>query len=169
MGELEIRSQKLQEQIIEAEEKFSAQSPLLCKKLYKRKETKQRRGPWSLKGCLRRAKLSAKEMENQMATLQEEVNGLYEKVAENLKVEGALQCTTAGTFSRRNEELAASKSQQLDIEQRLFFKRGSVIGELTPELDLKKASESQVKEDFLALENLLTATKEDLQAKGFGD
>ncbi|KAJ6408498.1 hypothetical protein OIU84_011755 [Salix udensis] len=67
-------------------------------------------------------------------------------------------------LSAANEELAASKSQLQDIERRLSSKE-ALISELTQELDLKKASESQAREDFSALENLLTATKEDLQSK----
>ena len=70
---------------------------------------------------LEAAKQSSKEMEYQMASLQEEVKGLYEKVSENQKVEEALKSTTA-ELSAANEELAASKSQLLEIEQRLSSK-----------------------------------------------
>lgn len=112
---------------------------------------------------LEEAKSSAKEIEGQMASLQEEVKSLYEKIAENQKVEQALKDTTA-ELATVNEELALSKSQLMDMEQR-FSSKEVLISELTQELDLRKASESQVKEDILTLENLLTTTKDDLQAK----
>lgn len=109
------------------------------------------------------AKVTAKEMEDQMASLQEELKGLYEKIAENQKVEVALTAMTAD-LSAVQGELEISKSQVLDMEKRLSSKE-SLIDELTQELHMRKASESQVKEDILALENLFAATKEDLQGK----
>ncbi|KAG2711425.1 hypothetical protein I3760_04G076600 [Carya illinoinensis] len=108
-------------------------------------------------------KLTAKEMEDQMASLQEELKGLYDKIAENQKVEEALK-TTAAELSAVQEELTLSKSQVLDIEQRLSS-REDLINELTQDLDSRKASESQVKEHVLSLENHLASTKEDLQLK----
>ncbi|KAL4339207.1 hypothetical protein GQ457_08G015330 [Hibiscus cannabinus] len=112
---------------------------------------------------LETSKLSAKEMEDQMAALREEVKGLYEKVAENQKVEAALQSTT-GELSAAKEELALSKSLVLDLEQKLGSQE-ALINKLTEDLDLRKASESKVKEDISTLENSFASTKEDLLAK----
>ncbi|KAF8412706.1 hypothetical protein HHK36_000674 [Tetracentron sinense] len=109
------------------------------------------------------AKLSAKEMEDQMASIQEEVKGLYEKIAENQKVEEALR-STAAELSAVQGELEISKSQLLDLEQKLASKE-AVTNELAQELDVRKASEAKIKEDNLALENMFSSTKEDLQAK----
>ncbi|KAJ8759706.1 hypothetical protein K2173_009807 [Erythroxylum novogranatense] len=116
-----------------------------------------------LERLLEVTKLSAKEMEDQMTSLQEEVKALYEKITENKKVEEALKSTTT-ELSAVKEELALSKAQLLDVEQTHSLKE-ALVNELTQELDLKKASESQVKDELSALQRLLTATKEDLQAK----
>ncbi|KAK0584572.1 hypothetical protein LWI29_015388 [Acer saccharum] len=109
------------------------------------------------------ANVSVKEMEGQIASLQEELKGVYDKIAENQKVEEQLKSTKAD-LSTIQEELAVSRSQAVDLEHRLSSKE-TLIDELTQELDLKKASESQVKEDITALDNLLVETKDHLQAK----
>ncbi|CAK9135552.1 unnamed protein product [Ilex paraguariensis] len=109
------------------------------------------------------AKSSAKEMEDQMASVQVELKGLYEKITENEKVEEALKTTTA-ELCKIQEEMEISKSQVLEMEKRLTSKE-ALINELNQELDLKKASESQAKEDISALDNLLLSTKEDLRGK----
>ncbi|KAL3502395.1 hypothetical protein ACH5RR_036844 [Cinchona calisaya] len=109
------------------------------------------------------AKVSAKEMEDQMNSLQEELKGLYEKIAENQKVEEALKTTTT-ELSTVQGELELSKSQLLELEQGLASKE-VLVQELTQELDVRKASEAQVKEDASELQNLLSSTKEELQSK----
>ncbi|XP_058097152.1 uncharacterized protein LOC131242486 [Magnolia sinica] len=109
------------------------------------------------------ARSSAAEMDNQMASLKEELKGLYEKVAENQRLEESLNSTLV-ELSAVQGELELSKSQVLDFKQKLASTEG-VISELTEELKLRKASEGQLKEDILALENLFTSAKEDLQAK----
>ncbi|XP_008777655.2 myosin-9-like isoform X2 [Phoenix dactylifera] len=109
------------------------------------------------------AKLNAKEMEDQMGNLQEELKGLRYKIAENQQVEEALT-STALELSVVQESLELSKSQVTDLEQK-FVSRDAVIHELTQEINLHKASEHQMRENVLELESLLSATKEDLQAK----
>ncbi|KAK3444654.1 hypothetical protein EUGRSUZ_A00904 [Eucalyptus grandis] len=109
------------------------------------------------------AKLSAKEKEDQMTSLQEEMKGLYDKIAENQKVEEALEKTTA-ELSAVQQELTLSKSQTLELEQRLSSKEGAIT-ELMQELELIKASESQVKGDLTTLEDTFESVKDDLQAK----
>nr|DAD43982.1 TPA_asm: hypothetical protein HUJ06_002212 [Nelumbo nucifera] len=112
---------------------------------------------------LKLAKVNAQEMEVQMASLQEEVKGLYEKIAENERVEESLR-TTAAELSGVQAELEISRAQKLDLEKMLSSKEAN-INELTKELDLHKTSEAQMKEDILALENLFSSVKGDLQAK----
>ncbi|KAF3443218.1 hypothetical protein FNV43_RR12900 [Rhamnella rubrinervis] len=87
---------------------------------------------------LKVAKLSAKEMEDQVASLQEELKGLSDKITENEKIQEALQSTTA--------ELAA-------VQEELTLS------------NLKKVLESKEKGQISALEILVASTKEDLQAK----
>ncbi|XP_042504985.1 putative leucine-rich repeat-containing protein DDB_G0290503 isoform X2 [Macadamia integrifolia] len=114
-------------------------------------------------GLLEVAKLSAREMEDQMASLQEELKGLYNKIAKSQHVEEELK-NTAVQLSVVEGDLMLSQEQQLDLEQRLSSKE-AIINELCKELDLNKTSEAQVKEDIMALENMFSSTKEDLQAK----
>ncbi|KAL6983190.1 hypothetical protein U1Q18_016583 [Sarracenia purpurea var. burkii] len=109
-------------------------------------------------------KLSVKEMEDQMASLQEELKGLNEKIAENENVAEALKSATA-KLSAVQGELELSKSQVLETEKRLASKE-ALLHELTQELDLRKASESQVKEDISVLEKSLLSAKENLQVQG---
>ncbi|KAG1365102.1 myosin-9 [Cocos nucifera] len=109
------------------------------------------------------AKLNVKEMEDQMGNLQEELKGLHNKIADNQQVEEALR-STALELSVVHESLELSKSQVTDLEQKLVS-RDAVIRELTQELNLHKASEHQMRENVLELESLISATKEDLQAK----
>ncbi|KAL5977493.1 hypothetical protein ACLOJK_021840 [Asimina triloba] len=106
---------------------------------------------------------SAKEMEVQMASMQEELKGLHEKLAENQSTEESLN-TTLVELSAIKGELELSKSQELDLQQKLSSE-GTVISELTEELNLRKASEQKMKEDIFSLENLFTSAKEELQAK----
>ncbi|KAG8387100.1 hypothetical protein BUALT_Bualt03G0218200 [Buddleja alternifolia] len=91
------------------------------------------------------AKSSAKDMEDQMATLQNELKSLYEKISENEKVEEALKNATT--------ELA------------------NVHGEL--ELSKSQAYESKAKEDIASLqenvfmlEDAKLKLKEEVDAKG---
>lgn len=109
------------------------------------------------------AKHNAREVETQMAILQAEFKGLYDKVSENQKIEEALT-RTSNELSIIQEELQLSKSYALDIEQRLSSKE-ALVDELTMELEARKASESQIKDDVTALEDLLALTKDDLQVK----
>ncbi|XP_038985675.1 myosin-9-like isoform X3 [Phoenix dactylifera] len=109
------------------------------------------------------AKVNTKEMEDQMGNLQEELKGLYNKIAESQQVEEALR-STALDLSVVQENLELSKSQATDLEQKLVS-RDAIIHELKEELELRKASEQQMRENVLELESLLSAAKKDLQAK----
>ncbi|KAK4804270.1 hypothetical protein SAY86_004087 [Trapa natans] len=108
-------------------------------------------------------KLSAKEVEDQVTSLQEEIKLLHEKIAENRKVEEALEITT-GELAFVQDELTQSKSQLRILEQNLLLK-DAIISEVTQELELRNVSESQIKGQFTALEDVLASTKEDLHAK----
>lgn len=112
---------------------------------------------------LEAAKMSGKEMEDQMVALQEEVKGLYEKIAENEKVETALN-KTAEELSSALDELNVSKSKLIELEQNLSGK-DALVDELSQELEMRKVSESQVKGDISALEEVVASTMEELQAK----
>ncbi|KAL2521477.1 hypothetical protein Fot_25400 [Forsythia ovata] len=103
------------------------------------------------KRLLELAESSAKEMEDQMACMQLELKSLYEKIAENQKVEEVLKSTTA-KLSTVHWELDLSKSQVQEVGQRLASKE-TLINELTQELELKSASESKAIKDITALEN----------------
>ncbi|KAI3893222.1 hypothetical protein MKW92_043077 [Papaver armeniacum] len=94
-------------------------------------------------------KLSAKEMEDQMGSLQQELKDLYEKIAENQKVEEALRSTSA-ELSTVQGALEVSKSQALNLEHKLQSKE-AVVDELS--------------KDIVALENLFSQAKQDLQSK----
>lgn len=109
------------------------------------------------------SKLSAKEMEDQMASLQAELKVLYEKTAEGERVEEALKCTSSD-LSRVQGELDASKLEVQDMAEKLASK-DVILNELNQELDTRKASESQLKEDMLSVEKQYSSAKEDLQSK----
>ncbi|KAL2522238.1 putative myosin-9 [Forsythia ovata] len=98
-----------------------------------------------------------------MACVQLELKSLYEKIAENQKVEEALKSTIA-KLSTVQWELDLSKSQVQEVEQRLASKE-TLINELTQELELKSASESKAIKDIAALENQFSSTNENLQEK----
>ncbi|KAF9587595.1 hypothetical protein IFM89_004427 [Coptis chinensis] len=109
------------------------------------------------------AKASAKEMEDQVASIQEEVKDLYKKIAENQQLEEVLRNTTA-ELSAVQGEVELSKSQVSDLQKRFSSEEDSK-NELIQELDMHKASETKMKEDILALESLFSSTKDDLKAK----
>lgn len=94
---------------------------------------------------LEMAKLSAVEVENQMATLQGELMGLYEKIAENEKLEEALRVSTA-ELSAIQGELKNSKSQIVDLEKRLELQEDSVnkVALLDSELSSLAAEKSEL-------------------------
>ncbi|KAH7679116.1 DNA repair protein RAD50 ABC-type ATPase/SMC protein [Dioscorea alata] len=112
---------------------------------------------------LEAAKLGAKDMEDQIGNLQEELKGLYDKITENQKVEEALSATVA-ELSATREMLQFSNSKITDLEQKLASE-DSTIHDLTEQLNLRKVSEEQMREDIVALESLLSASKEESQAK----
>ncbi|KAH7533609.1 hypothetical protein FEM48_Zijuj04G0149900 [Ziziphus jujuba var. spinosa] len=163
---LEIESSRKRMQELEQELQNSVSEAQKFEELHKQSgshaESETKRA-LEFEKLLEVAKLNAKETEGQLASLQEEIKGLYEKITENAKVEEALQSTTA-ELSAVQEELALTKSQVLDLEQRLSSKE-AFINELTQDLDQQKLSESQAKEDISALEILAASTKEELQAK----
>ncbi|KAL8131979.1 hypothetical protein AgCh_007762 [Apium graveolens] len=94
---------------------------------------------------LEMAKVSAVEVEDQMATLQGELVGLYEKIAENEKLEEALRATTAD-LSTVQGELKVSKLQILDLEKRLHLQEDSVnkVAVLESELSSSAAQKSEL-------------------------
>ncbi|GKB64543.1 ribonuclease H-like domain-containing protein [Tanacetum coccineum] len=121
------------------------------------------------------AQTSAKEMEDQIPLVQEELKGLYEKIADHEKVEEALKKTIVH-LSVIQEELEALKLQVIEIQQK-HASQEAVISELTEELNLKKhlkelAKSTAKKEDLKAVvvdfKSELAQTKErcsDLEAK----
>ncbi|RZS09159.1 hypothetical protein BHM03_00040217 [Ensete ventricosum] len=109
------------------------------------------------------AQMKANGMEDQLRKLQNELNGVYIKVADNTKIEEALR-TASVELSESKERLKISKSQVADLEHKIVS-MDSVIVELTVELNHHKASEEKIKTEVHALENLLSASKEDLKAK----
>ncbi|XP_019454298.1 PREDICTED: myosin-9-like [Lupinus angustifolius] len=108
-------------------------------------------------------KLSAKGMEDEVASLKEELKGAYVKIAETEKVGEALK-KTATELSTIQKELSLSKSHILETERKLSSK-DCLADELTQELNQRKTSETQLKEDLSALQNLFVSTKEQLQEK----
>lgn len=67
---------------------------------------------------LQLAQVSAKEMEDQMGLIQEELKGLYAKIADHEKVEETLKNTTV-ELSAAQQELEVCKSQILEFEQNI--------------------------------------------------
>ncbi|KAM0948674.1 putative ubiquitin interacting [Dioscorea sansibarensis] len=112
---------------------------------------------------LEAAKLGAKDMEDQIGNLQEELKGLCDKITEHQKVEEALSATVS-ELSATREVLEYSNSKITDLEQKLASEE-STIHDLTEQLNLRKVSEEQMREDIVALESLLSASKEESQAK----
>lgn len=121
---LELESSKKKMLEVEQELHFSTGEALKFKELHKQSgfhaefEAKK---ALEFERLLEMAKLSAKEVEAQMAILQEEVEGLYAKIAENEKVEAALKVRNA-ELSIVQGELEISKSQVVVIEKRLNLK-----------------------------------------------
>ncbi|CAL9110322.1 unnamed protein product [Musa acuminata var. zebrina] len=109
------------------------------------------------------AQFKAKEIEGQMDNLQKGLKGLYERIAENQHVKGVLHAN-AVELSTIQEKLEISRSTVADFEQKLVSK-DSIIHELTQELNIHKASEERMKTHVLELENLLAASKEELETK----
>ncbi|CAL9096216.1 unnamed protein product [Musa textilis] len=109
------------------------------------------------------AQMKANEMEDQLRKLQNELNGAYIKIADNTKIEEALQ-TASLELSVSQEKLKISKSQVAEMEHKIVS-MDSVIIELAEELNRHKASEKKIKTEVHALVNLLSASKEDLKAK----
>ncbi|WOK94748.1 myosin-14-like [Canna indica] len=103
-----------------------------------------------------------KEMEGQMDNLQKELNGLYEKIAQNQHVQGVLLRNNSVKMSTIQEKLELSRSRTLELEQKLVSK-DAMINDLTLELHLHLASEGQLKANIVELESLLSASKEELQ------
>ncbi|RZR75661.1 hypothetical protein BHM03_00000140 [Ensete ventricosum] len=119
-------------------------------------EVESKRG-LQFENMLELAQFKAKEIEGQMDNLQKGLKGLYESIAEN-------QHANAVELSTIQENLEISRSTVADFEQKLVS-RDSIIHELTQELNIHKASEEWMKTHVLELENLLAASKEELQAK----
>ncbi|GMH25098.1 hypothetical protein Nepgr_026941 [Nepenthes gracilis] len=94
------------------------------------------------------AKVSAKEMEDQMGSL---------------KVEAAFKSTSL-ELSAAQEELEATRANLLDLEKTIFSK-DILINEMVQELEQLKNSEHQLKEDISTKGSLLSLTKDDLQMK----
>ncbi|CAL9206889.1 unnamed protein product [Musa hybrid cultivar] len=116
-----------------------------------------------LEKMLELARMTAKEMEDQMSNLQKELKELYEKFAGKEHIEEALQSTSL-ELSKFQEKLEISKSDIAKLEQNLASK-DSFIHKLTEELNVQKVSEEQLRADVTALENVLSASREDLQTK----
>ncbi|THU56337.1 hypothetical protein C4D60_Mb11t16200 [Musa balbisiana] len=116
-----------------------------------------------LEKMLELAHMTAKETEDQMSNSQKELKELYEKFAGKEHIEEALQSTSL-ELSKFQEKLEISKSDIAKLEQNLASK-DSFIHKLTEELNLQKVSEEQLRADVTALENALSASREDLQTK----
>ncbi|KAK1393430.1 hypothetical protein POM88_012486 [Heracleum sosnowskyi] len=84
-------------------------------------------------GLLEMAKASAKEVEDQMVALQEELKGLYTKIAENEKVEEALKVTTAELCTVQGElemkELYSDLEAKLQVSDENFGKADSLLSQ----------------------------------------
>ncbi|XP_027911837.1 putative leucine-rich repeat-containing protein DDB_G0290503 [Vigna unguiculata] len=162
--ELENSRKKMQE--LQDELKLSADEARKFEELHKQSGShaeSEGKKALEFERLLEEAKLTAKGMEDEMASLKEELKGVYDKISENQKIEEALKTTTA-ELSTIQEELTLSKSQLLEVEKRLSS-RDSLVDELTREVNLIKTSETQLKEDMSALQNLLATSKEELQEK----
>eukprot|EP00268_Persea_americana_P054219 TRINITY_DN618_c1_g1_i4.p1 TRINITY_DN618_c1_g1~~TRINITY_DN618_c1_g1_i4.p1 ORF type:complete len:1434 (-),score=474.80 TRINITY_DN618_c1_g1_i4:1760-6061(-) len=162
--ELENSKKKMKE--LEQELQSSASDALKFEELSKQRDSRaefESQKALEFERLLEMAKSSAKEMEDQMTSVQEELKGLYEKIAENQRTEEALNSTLADLSAVRGE-LELSKAQLLNMEGKISS-TDVVINELTQELNMRKASEEQMKGDIVALENLFSSAKEDLQVK----
>ncbi|KAG9460053.1 hypothetical protein H6P81_004561 [Aristolochia fimbriata] len=163
-AELESSRKKMQE--LEEELQASAVEARKFEELHKQSGTlaeSESQKALEFDRLLELAKQSAKELEDQMASLQEELKGLHQKIDENQKVEEALQTTTM-KLSEVQAELELSTSHVLDLEQKIAGGE-SVTSELTHELNLHKASELRFREDIEALENLFSTAKEEFHLK----
>ncbi|XP_020241449.1 myosin-2 heavy chain-like isoform X2 [Asparagus officinalis] len=116
-----------------------------------------------LEKMLELAKCSAKDMEDQIGNLQEELKGLYTKVSEHMQVEEALNRSTL-ELSAVQEKLKLSESQVLELERK-FASKEDIIKELTQELDVHKSSQERMKEEFLGLEDMLSSSRDEIQSK----
>ncbi|XP_077253344.1 early endosome antigen isoform X2 [Tasmannia lanceolata] len=117
--ELEISRKKMQD--LEQELKTSAAEAQKFEDLSKQSGShaeSESQKALEFEKLLELAKLSAKEMEDQMASLQVELKGQYHKIAENQQVEETLRSTVEELSSVR-AELELSKSQVMDLEQKL--------------------------------------------------
>ncbi|XP_061999300.1 uncharacterized protein LOC133716633 [Rosa rugosa] len=138
---LELESSRKRMQELEQELQSSVGEVQKFEELYKQSDShaeSETKRALEFEKLLEVAKVSAKEMEEQMGAIQGELKGLYDKIAEDEKVKEALQ-SAAVELSAVQEELVLSKSQGVDLEQRLSDKE-ALISELTAELDLKRAS-----------------------------
>ncbi|CAH9104587.1 unnamed protein product [Cuscuta europaea] len=108
-------------------------------------------------------KESAKDMEDQMASLQADVKVLREKIAHSEEVEEELK-TTSSKLSSVQGELEASRLEVRNMEERLTSKE-EIFNELNHDLDMSRASESQLKQDILSLQNQYFTAKGDLETK----
>nr|XP_009399253.1 PREDICTED: sporulation-specific protein 15-like [Musa acuminata subsp. malaccensis] len=116
-----------------------------------------------LEKMLEVAHVTAKETEAQISNLQEELKELYEKIAEKKQVEQELQSTSL-ELSKFQEKLEISKSEAAQLEQNLVSK-DAAMHKLIEELNLHKVSDEQLRTNVTVLENMLSASKEDLQTK----
>lgn len=163
-AELKMSKEKIKE--LEAELVSSAGKVHSLEDLNKNSSSQaelQTKRALQFENMLELAQMKANEMEDQLRKLQNELNGVCIKIADNAKIEEALE-TASLELSGSQEKLKISKSQVAELEHRVVS-MDSVIIELTEELIHHKASEEKIKTEVYALENLLSASKKDLKAK----
>ncbi|KAL8208149.1 hypothetical protein R6Q57_007561 [Mikania cordata] len=157
---IELDSSRKRTNDLEQELVLSASDAKKFKELHKQSESlveSETNRVLELERLLQLAQVGAKEMEDQMALVQEELKGLYEKVANHENVEEALKKTTID-LSVFQEELEVSKSQVLEIQKKHASQEAN-LSELTEELIQKKASESSTQENLQAKESELEEVK----------
>ncbi|KAL9267672.1 hypothetical protein AKJ16_DCAP26397, partial [Drosera capensis] len=123
----------------------------------------ERKKALRFENLLEEAKLDAKEREDQIDYLQNELEGLHEKLAENEDVQEALESTSA-ELSTAQKELQATKANLINL-QKTISSRDAQIDEVMQELDQLRGLEHQLKEQNLAMGSLLSSTEDDLLLK----
>ncbi|WOL03370.1 hypothetical protein Cni_G12090 [Canna indica] len=149
-AELEMSSRKLEE--FEAALFSSSMKVHLLEQLNKQNSSQaelESARALEIEKMMELAQTSQKEMECQLGELQNELEVLYDKIAEDHYIE---------------EKLEISKAEVAALEQKIIY-QDSIIHGLTEELKAHNAFEEKTRAKVDELENLISASTEDLKAR----